>query len=80
MRLHVFNSYLNVIKTDIPISQDKHNIFRKRQFVYRTFVFQSVVIWNKIIKKFNVNVSLVRFKYSLKYFLVFNDITFRYDR
>ena len=43
----------------------------KIEFVYRTFVFQSVVIWNTIFE--NINISLVRFKHSLNDFLVFNE-------
>ena len=61
-------------------AQNLHSMKGKSEFVYRTFVFQSVVIWNKIIENINIKVSLVRFKHSLKDVLVFNDITFRYDR
>ena len=48
--------------------------------VYRTFVLKSVVLWNKIIENMNVTISLFRFKYVLKDFLVLNDISFRYGR
>ena len=46
------------------------------EFVYKTLVIQSVVIWNKIIDNINVNISLFRVKYVLKDFLVLNDISF----
>ena len=59
-------------------AQHLHSMKGKSEFVNRTFAFQSVVIWNKLIENININVSLVRFKHSLKGFLVFNDITFRY--
>ena len=58
-------------------AQHLHSMKGKSEFVYRTFVFQSVVIWNKIIENINIKVSLVRFKHSLKDFLIFNNITFR---
>ena len=73
MRLYVFNS-------SSKNNKDVHTHFTRQARHLHSFVFQSVVIWNKIIENINVNVSLVRFKYSLKDFLVFNDITFRYDR
>ena len=57
-----------------------HFMKGKSEFVYSTFVFQSVVVWNNIIENINIKLSLVRFKHSLKGFLVFNYITFRYDR
>ena len=61
-------------------AQHLHSMKGKSEFVYRTFVFQSVVIWNQIIENINIKVSLVCFKHSLKDFLVFSYITFRYDR
>ena len=42
------------------------------EFVYRTFVFQSVF--------HNINVSYARFKHLLKDFLLSNNICFRYDK
>ena len=61
-------------------AQHLHSMKGNSEFVYRTFVFQSVVIWNKFFENINIKVSLVRFKHSLIDFLVFNYITFRYDR
>ena len=62
MPLYVFNSCLKVIKKCIPITRDKHTICipskEKSEFVYRTFVFQSVVIWNKIIENNYIKVSI----------------------
>ena len=80
MRLYVFNSCLKVIKTCIPIRQDKHNICipgKEKVSLSIEHLFSNVVIWNKIIENININVLLVRFKHSLKDFLVFNCITFR---
>ena len=82
MHLHVFNikSNKDVHTYFTRQAQHLHSMKGKSWFVYRTFVFQIVVTWNNIIENMNVNVSLVRFKYSLTDFLVFNDITFRCDR
>ena len=58
--------------------------FRSRrgntEFVYRTFAFQSVFIWNKVIPNFDISVPFTRFKHLLKEFLLSNDISFRYTK
>ena len=60
------------------------NHFRSRrgniEFVYKTFAFQSVFIWNKIIQNIDINVHITRFKHLLKEFLLSNDISFRYTK
>ena len=53
---------------------------RNTEFVYRTFAFQSVFIWNKIIPNLDINVPFTRFKHLLKEFLLSNDISFRYTK
>ena len=50
------------------------------EFIYRTFAFQRVVIWNKLLQIINIHVSCTRFKHLLKDFLLSNVITFRYDK
>ena len=57
-----------------------HSMGGNNEFVYRTFVFQSVSIWNKILQNINTNVSYAHFKHLLKDFLLSNDIAFRYDK
>ena len=56
-----------------------HSMRGNTEFIYRTFVFQSVSIWNTILQNINTNVSYPRFKHLLKDFLLSNDIAFRYD-
>ena len=55
-----------------------HSMRGNNEFIYITFVFQSVFIWNTVIQ--NINVSYERFKHLLKDFLLSNDISFRYDK
>ena len=55
-----------------------HSLRGNNEFIYRTFVFQSVFIWNTVIQ--NINISYERFKHLLKDFLLTNDISFRYDK
>ena len=50
------------------------------EFIYRTFVFQSVLISNKLIQNIDIHVSYPRFKHLLKDFLLSNSITFRYNK
>ena len=57
-----------------------HSMRGNNEFVYRTFVFQSVFIWNKIIQNININVPYARFKHLLKDFLLYSNISFRYDK
>ena len=57
-----------------------HSMRGNNEFIYRTFVFQSVFIWNTVIQNININVSYERFKHLLKDFLLSNDISFRYDK
>ena len=40
------------------------------EFIYRTFAFQSVLIWNKLLQNIKIHVSYTRFKHLLKYFLL----------
>ena len=66
------------------ISQGKltkfHSMRGNNEFIYRTFAFQSVYIWNTVIQNININVSHAHFKHLLKTFLLANDISFRYDK
>ena len=78
---------LNIYKSNKDIHTHftrQANHFRSRrgntEFVYRTFAFQSVFIWNKIIQNIDINVHITRFKQLLKEFLLSNDISFRYTK
>ena len=42
-----------------------HSKRGNNEFVYRTFVFQSVIIWNKSIQNINTSVTHTRFKHLL---------------
>ena len=57
-----------------------HSMRGNNEFIYRTFVSQSVFIWNTILPNINTNVSYSRFKHLLEDFLLSNDIAFRYDK
>ena len=57
-----------------------HTMRGNNEFIYRTFVFQSVLIWNKLLQNINIHVSYTRFKHQLKDFLLSNVIAFRYDK
>ena len=48
------------------------------EFIYKTFKFQSVYIWNTILQ--NINVSFPTFKHLLKRFLLNNNTSVRYDK
>ena len=82
----IFNS-ITLIKSNKDIHTHftrQANHFRSKrgntEFVYRTFAFQSVFIWNKIIQNIDINVHITRFKHLLKEFLLSNDISFRYTK
>ena len=45
-----------------------HTVRGKSEYIYRTFAFQSVLIWNKLLLNINIYVSYTRFKHILKDF------------
>ena len=57
-----------------------HSMRENNEFIYRTFAFQSVYIWNTVIQNININVPYAHFKHLLKKFLLANDISLRYDK
>ena len=57
-----------------------HTMRGNNEFIYITFAFQSVLIWNKLLQNINIHVSYTRFKHILKKFLLSNVIAFRYDK
>ena len=78
---------LNIYKSNKDIhthfTRQTHHFRSRRgntEFVYRTFAFQSVFIWNKIIPNLDISVPFTRFKHLLKEFLLSNDISFRYTK
>ena len=56
-----------------------HSFKGNNEFIYRTFKFQSVDIWNNILQNININVSFLTFKHLLKHFLLNNKTSIRYD-
>ena len=77
------NFFVNIYKLNKDIHTHftrQANNFRSRrgniEFVYRTYAFQSVFIWNKIIPNIGINVHITRFKHLLKEFLLSNDLFF----
>ena len=83
----MFPNLLNIYKSNKDIhthfTRQANHIRSRRgntEFVYRTFAFQSVFIWNKIIQNIDINVHITRFKHLLKEFLLSNDISFRYTK
>ena len=57
-----------------------HSFKGNNEFIYRTFKFQSVYIWNSILQNININVSFPTFKHLLKRFLLNNNTSVRYDK
>ena len=57
-----------------------HSFKGNNVFIYRTFKFQSVYIWNSILQNININVSFRTFKHLLKRFLLNNNTSVRYDK
>ena len=55
-----------------------HSFKGNNEFIYRTFKFQSVYIWNSILQ--NINVSFPTFKHLLKRFLLNNNTSVRYNK
>ena len=51
-----------------------HTMRGNNDFIYITFAFQRVLIWNKVLQ--NIHVSYTRFKHILKDFLLSNVIAF----
>ena len=57
-----------------------HSFKGNNEFIYRTFKFLSVFIWNSILQNININVSFPTFKHVLKRFLLNNNTSVRYDK
>ena len=57
-----------------------HFLKGNNEFIFRTFRFQSVYVWNSILQNININVSFHTFKYILKRFLLDNNTSVRYDK
>ena len=64
-------------------TRQSHNIYSfkgNNEFIYRTFKFQSVYVWNSILQNININVFSPTFKHLLKRFLLNNNTSVRYDK
>ena len=57
-----------------------HSFKGNNEFIYRTFMFQSVYIWNNTLQNININVFFPAFKHFLKRFLMNNNTSVRYDK
>ena len=57
-----------------------HSFKGNNEFIYRTFKFQTIYIWNSIFQNININVSFPKFKHLLKCFLLNNNTSVRYDK
>ena len=55
-----------------------HSLKGNHEFIYRTFKFQNVYIWNSILQ--NINISFPTYKHLLKRFLLNNKTSVRYDK
>ena len=56
-----------------------HSFKGNNEFIYRTFMFQSVYVWN-ILQNININVSFPTFKHLSKRFLMNINTSVRYDK
>lgn len=64
-------------------TRQKHHfrpIKANHEFSYRTFVAQSIYIWNNITQNLNTDVSFTIFKKSLKIYLSNNSLVLRYPK
>ena len=77
-RFYKLNS--DVHKYNTRQARHIHSFKGNNEFIYRTFKFQSVYIWNNILQNININVSFRTFKQLLKCFLLNNNISVRYDK
>ena len=48
------------------------------EYVYRSFIYQGVYIWNMIIDNIEVTISIAKFKHVLKKFITHTNIYLRY--
>ena len=60
--------------------QKLHLHIRKcnHEYVYRSFIYQGVYIWNMIIDHIEVRISVAKFKHVLKEFIKHSNIPLRY--
>ena len=70
-----FKNYMNQIMISTLTLHDMlahhfHLMRGNNEFIYRRFVFQSVLIWNKLIQNIDIHVSYPRFKHLLKDFIL----------
>jgi len=57
-----------------------HSRRGNNEFIYRTFVFQSVYLWNIILTNINLNVSFCKFKHLLKEYLISHNTLLRHGK
>ena len=77
-RLFKLNSGVHNYNT--RLAHHIHSFKGNNEFIYRTFKFQSVYIWNSILKNININVSFPTFKHLLKRLLLNNNTSVRDDK
>ena len=57
-----------------------HSFKRNNEFIYVTYMFHSVYIWNSILQNININVSFPTSKHVLKRFLMNKNASVKYDK
>ena len=78
---HLYKSNNNVHTHLTRHAHHFHTMRGNKEFIYRTFVFQSVLIWNKLLQNINIHASYTCLKHIIKDFLLSNVIiTFRCDK
>ena len=75
-RLYKLNS--DVHNSNTRQAHHIHSFKGNNGFIYRTFMFQGVYVWNSILQ--NINISFPTFKHLLKRFLLNNNISVRYNK
>ena len=79
----LFNIYKSNKDIHTHFTRQAHHFHSRRgntEFVYITFAFQGVFIWNEIIPNIDINVHITRLNHLLKEFLLSNDISFKYAK
>ena len=64
-------------------TRNKHNLRSqnsKHEYIHNTFSYESIYIWNVIIRNLNIQVSFAKFKKVLKTFLKSSSFTLRYSK
>lgn len=64
-------------------TRGKFNLYAQKgnhEYVYKTFVYQSIYLWNAITQNLNIKTSINIFKNNLKAFLTSSKFSLRYPK